>query len=132
MNNVYDLQKKINVLSPVTGPQEIDFKNPNLNVSDLLKEAKKNNMSPEKEVKLSSRHRMSKTSLIPSMKSIVADEDEYYDEEYDEEEDGEENKIDEQAVEIMSPGKKIKALEKEEEKKLLEPSIEIEKEQIIE
>ena len=36
----------------------------------------------------------------------VGDWVEYYDEEYDEEDYGEENKIDEQAVEIMSPGKK--------------------------
>lgn len=99
------------MLSPVPAAQEIDFKNPNLNASAAIKEAtpKKDNLtSPEKEAKLSSRHRLSKTSLLPSIKKTltVADEDEYYDEEYDEEDYGEENKIDEQAVEIMSPGKK--------------------------
>lgn len=42
MINVYDLQKKISVLSPVNAQpsQEIDFTpKPNLNVSAMLKEA---------------------------------------------------------------------------------------------
>ena len=102
-------------------------------MSALLEYSKK---SPVKEGKLSSRHRLSQTSLLPSMKKTltVADEDEYYDEEYDEEEDGL-DKIDDQAVEIMSPGKKIKAFEKEEKKIITEPSIDVlqpvEREEII-
>lgn len=128
MINVYDLQKKISVLSPVAAPQpalDLNFtpskQTQNVNVSALLKEANENKdlkSSPAKEGKLSSRHRLSQTSLLPSIKKTLTaedEEDEYYDEEYDEEEEGEENKIDEQAVEIVSPGKKPKSLEKENE-----------------
>ena len=65
---------------------------------------------------------------------IVDEEEDENEQEYDEEEDGL-DKIDDQAVEIMSPGKKIKAFEKEEKKIITEPSIDVlqpvEREEII-